>query len=521
MLIIITKLIILLCFNVLQYNNKPVNTQITKIITQKNNDNLYNIKHLQNRKQKMKNREPVVSGKFYPSDVEELKKMLSGFFSEYSSSEEYKDVIAIISPHAGYVFSGKVAASAFSKIDTDAEFENIFVIAPSHHVAFNGASIYNIGNYITPLGEVKVNFETVNKLIEKGSYFGFYPDAHKYEHSLEVQLPFLQYYLKKPFKIVPIVVGTQDINILKSIAKQLQPWFNNKNLFVISSDFSHFPDYNGAVEADGRMAQAVETKNVDSILHAVEENKKLNISNLATSACGLAGIIILTQMAQHSNDIKVEKILYENSGDTPYGDKDRVVGYLSFAFYKEKTDDFSLSAKDKQQLLAIARNAIRSSLFGEDKNIQIDESEFSETLKSECGVFVTLHKDNKLRGCIGRFNPDIPLYKLVAQMAKASAFNDTRFTPVTADEFNDLEIEISVLSPLKKISSPQEIEIGKHGIYIKQGFNSGTLLPQVAVENSWDVKTFLEYCSQYKAGIGKYGWKTADLYVYTAIVFSE
>jgi AmmeMemoRadiSam system protein B/AmmeMemoRadiSam system protein A len=496
MLVIFAKLIIVLYFNGLHYTN-----QLPKAQT-------------------MRDRKPVVSGKFYPSDTRELTKMLSKFFSEYPYSDGY-NIIAVISPHAGYVFSGNVAASAFSKINPDAEFDNVFVIAPSHHVAFNGASIYNIGNYITPLGKVEVNFETANELIEKGNYFGFYPDAHKYEHSLEVQLPFLQYHLKKPFKIVPIVVGTQDINILKSISKQLEPWVNKNNLFVISSDFSHFPDYKGAVESDGRMAKAIETKSVGSILHAVDENKKSNISNLATSACGLSGIIILTQMIEHNNDIKIKKILYENSGDTPYGDKDRVVGYLSFIAYRKISEEFLLSKKDKQQLLTIARGAIYSSLFDKRKDNNPNKSELSDILKSNCGVFVTLHKNNKLRGCIGRFNPDIPLYKLVAQMAKASAFNDTRFMPVTADEFNDIEIEISILSPLKKNLSPDEIEIGKHGIYIKQGFNSGTLLPQVAVENNWGVKTFLEYCSQYKAGIGKNGWKTAELYIYSAKVFSE
>jgi len=469
------------------------------------------------------NREPVVSGKFYPSDPVKLKNDLQDFFDKTRKPKTYKNIVAVISPHAGYLFSGEVAASAFNQINPQADFENIFIIAPSHHASFNGASIYNIGNYNTPLGEVVVNTDIADKLISTNPLFNFYGNAHKFEHSLEVQLPFIQFWLKKPFKIVPIIVGTQNNQSLKNISESLKPWFNNKNLFVISSDFSHFPNYNDAAQADKRVGDAILQKNTNSVLNAVEKNDKLRINNLSTSACGLSGILILMHLLENNAEIGIEKIKQMNSGDSIYGDHDRVVGYMSFtAFTKplNNSSSFELTENEKSMLLQIARNEIREKLKLKNKTDLLKQG-ISESLKEKCGAFVTIHNGNELRGCIGRFVSNEPLYKLIQEMAVSSAFHDHRFSAIDKNEIDDIKIEISVLSPLKKITDIDEIIIGKHGIYIKQGFNTGTLLPQVAVNNNWGVNEFLGYCSKHKAGIGWDGWKTAEIFTYTANVFSE
>lgn len=467
------------------------------------------------------NRKPVVSGRFYPSNADELTKTLNSLFKKHTNTESYNKVLALISPHAGYVFSGEVAAEAFAKINPNKSYQNIFVLAPSHHVSFNGASIYNVGNYETPLGEVEINYEIAADLINKNRLFTYYDKAHSHEHSLEVLLPFLQHWLNTPFKLVPIVIGTHDTESIKEIAKNLKPYFHENNLFVISSDFSHFPNYNDAIKADERMSKAILTKSVKNTLLAVEENQKENMKNLATSACGISGIYALLNIIEDDSTLEIKKVKYLNSGDSKYGDPNKVVGYLSFIIHEKtsSSDDFTLSETEKKQLLEFARKALENKLKGKSEKLSYEGN--SEKLLEKYGVFVSLHNNEKLRGCIGRFDTDEPLYKLVQKMAIASALSDSRFSNVEAHEMDEISLEISVLSPLTKINSIDEIIIGKHGIYIKQGFNKGTLLPQVATHNNWSALQFLNYCSEHKAGIGKNGWKNADIYIYTAEVFSE
>jgi len=220
----------------------------------------------------------------------------------------------------------------------------------------------------------------------------------------------------------------------------------------------------------------------------------------------------------------VVNIDYRNSGDQSLN-KDRVVGYYAMAFVKNKKEDmsekhFTLNDQEKYALLQIARSTIDEYLET-GKYKKVDENIMSSHLKSNCGAFVTLHKKGELRGCIGRFVADEPLYATIQKMAVAAATQDYRFSVVEKDEMKEIELEISVLTPLKKIESIEEIEMGKHGIYIKRGFASGTFLPQVAVETGWTKEEFLGYCARNKAQIGWDGWKDADIYIYEALVFDE
>jgi len=182
--------------------------------------------------------------------------------------------------------------------------------------------------------------------------------------------------------------------------------------------------------------------------------------------------------------------------------------------------DFSLNDQEKKQLLEIARSTIVS-YIKDNKKPKLDTTPYSKTLKAHCGAFVTLHKSGRLRGCIGRFTSNEPLYLIVQQMAIASACNDTRFDEVTEKEIDELDIEISVLTPMRLIENIDEIELGKHGIYIKKGYAAGTFLPQVATETGWTKEQFLGHCSRDKAGLGWEGWQDADIYIYEANVFGE
>ncbi|MCF6240279.1 MAG: AmmeMemoRadiSam system protein B [Bacteroidales bacterium] len=476
----------------------------------------------QENKRTLINRKAVVAGQFYPKDKEELENQLNGFFDK-TEAHHLGNVLAIIVPHAGYVFSGEIAANAYAQIDANKKYKHIFILAPSHYHAFAGASVYNIGNYETPLGEVKVDTQTAELLIEQSKYIAYIPDAHIHEHAIETQLPFLQYYLKLDISIVPIVIGTENEKIIKEIAGELKPFFNEDNLFIISSDFSHYPAYNDAKKVDSLTVKALLKNNPKTLINQVQQNQRLGIKHLATSMCGLSPALVLLYITQSNRALNFRLIKYRNSGDTPYGDKERVVGYNAITISKKDKVSplsFNLSRKDKETLLKIARNTIVEYVKNGRKP-DIDTAGFSKALKTPSGAFVTINKQHKLRGCIGIFSTDLPLYQVVQNMAVSAAMNDPRFSPVQEKELNKLHIEISVLTPMHKINSIDEIEIGKHGIYIKKGYRHGTLLPQVASDNNWTREQFVNYCAQYKAGISLSELKDAELFVYEAIVFDE
>ncbi len=475
---------------------------------------------------KLIHREPYAAGRFYEGSKTTLENNLKELFGE-AVQKRYSNVIAIISPHAGYPFSGEVAASAFNQIGEKRKYENVFVIASSHRVAFQGASIYNRGDYVTPLGNVKVDIELADKLISENNIFTFKEDAHQGEHSLEVQLPFLQYKLGNDINMIPIIVGTQNQDDCKSLAKILKPFFNENNLFIISTDFSHFPEYEDAIEVDKATAEAILTKSPDKLRETIGENSRKGIGGLATSLCGWSSVYTLLYMIQDDPDFNIHEIQYKNSGDAEYyGDKNRVVGYYAMAVTSKadnkesRQEEFKLTEKDKEDLIEIARKTVESYIKN-GKIPEFNESDYSDNLKQHCGAFVTLNKDKRLRGCIGRFSPGKPLYKVVVDMAIAAATQDYRFPKVDESELDDIHIEISVLTPLKKIDDVNEIELGKHGIYIKKGTSSGTFLPQVATQTGWNLEEFLGHCAQDKARIGWDGWKDADVFTYEAIVFEE
>jgi len=478
---------------------------------------------------KYTDRQPVAAGRFYPDDKETLTKNLAQLFEDCNKSSGKWNVRAIISPHAGYVFSGKTAAAAFSAIPRNSDYKNIFIIGSSHVMMFEGASVYGIGDYVTPLGKIHVNREIANKLINENKEFSFPITAHIKEHSLEVQIPFIQYYFHSKPQIVPIIIGTNNENTIKKIAESLRPWFNSENLFIISSDFSHYPSYNDAIETDNRTAISITSGDPEKFLATISKNSAKQVPGLATSMCGWTSCLTLLYLAEGNKQFEMKHIDYTNSGDSQYGNKSEVVGYHAFALIDKnpKTNikvnqatEFSFTDKEKDLLFTIARNSIRSRLY-DNKITIIDENTIPEKLKMQMGAFVTLKIKGVLRGCIGRFISSEPLYEVVKASALSSAFEDPRFVPMTKEEFENTEIEITVLGPLEKIDQISDIVLGKHGIYIKKDFKSGTMLPQVATENNWTVEEFLGYTSRDKAGLGWNGWKEAEIFIYEGIVLND
>ena len=481
-------------------------------------------------------KEPVVrpatqANRFYTGDAKELSEEVDSLLALHRGETEYRDVAALIVPHAGYYFSGNVAAAAYMAVPKDKQYKRIFLLGPSHHEWLDGASVNTEADYYaTPLGQVKVDRETAVALMAADSVFRYEPKAHDREHCLEVQLPFLQRRFGNGKStqtsedsvppIVPIIISTNDFQKLKRIAEALKPYLTDENLFIVSSDFSHYPKYEDACKVDALTGKAVESGDVEQFIAALEENARRGVPGLATSACGELAIATLLMMIDSTYEVK--HLMYQNSGDAEESDHSRVVGYHAFAVVRNgqtRTDtDFSLSEDEKRMLKDIALTSIKDSLDGKPIS---HHSPLTSHLSEKCGAFVSLHKHGRLRGCIGHFGEDMPLHEIVAEMARAAAFEDPRFMPVTADELADIDIEISVLTPMRRIQSLDEFELHRHGIYIRKGYRSGTYLPQVADEVNWTKEEFVSHCAQDKAGIGWDGWKDAEteLYVYEAIVF--
>jgi len=474
-------------------------------------------------------RQPFAAGKFYPGDKDTLEIILSQLFARCKKSPGNWNVRAIISPHAGYQFSGGVAASAFSAIPKDAVYKNIFIIGSSHVMYFNGASVYNCGDYITPLGKVPVNKEIANKLINDNKVFKFPMSAHIQEHSIENQLPFIQYYFKVIPTIVPVIIGTDDENTVKKVAEALRPWFTPENLFVISSDFSHYPSYKDANENDKLTALSIISGDPKTFLKTLSDNSAKQIPGLVTSMCGWTSGLTLLYLAEGDHNLEIKLIDYANSGDSKVSGKAEVVGYNALVMIDKKIkvnhadgseSSFTITAEEKKQLFAIAKGSIQS-MLNHNGIFAIDEKSIPENLKKPMGAFVTLKINGVLRGCIGRFISSEPLFKVVQESAISSAFEDPRFSPITKNEYKNTEIEITVIGPLKRIKNINEIVLGKHGIYIKKDNRSGTMLPQVATENGWTVEEFLGFTSRDKAGLGWDGWKDAELSIYEGVVLEE
>lgn len=459
-------------------------------------------------------RKPVFAGRFYPSSGTQLSKLLKELFADAEDPVSKGLPQAIIAPHAGYIFSGKVAASAYNQLPEKAEYKRVFILASSHHCSFKGASVCDVEYYETPLGKIQVDTEVTKELLAFSTLIQYRAEAHRQEHSLEVQLPFLQQRLGSNFLLVPVVFGTRDTSECEKIARLLGPWFTHENLFVISTDFSHYPAWEDAVENDFKTAQAICSNSPEALIEVLDSQK--NISNLATSLCGWSSVLTLMFLTSRKN-LKYLKVQYRNSGDNPnYGEKEKVVGYWAIVVCQAE-DDLFIPGHLQAEMLGKARKAI--SHYFDTGNVHQPEPQKPKGTEPG-GMFVSIYVKGKLRGCIGNFTGGVSLNETLEHLA-VSACCDQRFECLKKNELNDMKLEISVLSPLRPVYSVDEIELGKHGIFIMKGAQSGTFLPKVAPKTGWTVREFLGYCARDKAGIGWNGWEDAAIYVFEAFEFAE
>ncbi|MBZ5564653.1 MAG: AmmeMemoRadiSam system protein B [Acidobacteriia bacterium] len=466
-------------------------------------------------------RAPAVAGGFYPADPVELGKMVDDFLARATVTKLGGPFVALISPHAGYPYSGQVAAHSYVLLK-GRKFERVVVIAPSHLEAFPFSSIYSGDAYATPLGEIPVDKAFAAKLAAQSPLIQLSERGHgivqgRGEHALEDELPFLQRTLGS-FKLVPIIMGDQSYESSRALGVALAKLIpGTDTLIVVSSDLSHYHPYDEAVKIDHQTLKAIEDWDYLSL--------SLNFQRRVWEACGGGPIVAAMIAAERLGANRAVVLKYANSGDVT-GDKSGVVGYGAVALVKEKTSSagqeptFTLSGKEKQELLKIARESVTTAV-NEQKFSSVPAGE-PEALTRDRGAFVTLKKNGELRGCIGYITPMKSLVETVRDVAAFAALKDPRFPPVSAAEVGQLEYEISVLSPLHRVTDIKQIQVGRHGLLMRKGEREGVLLPQVPTEQGWDRKTFLEQTCR-KAGLPPQAWQDedTDIFMFTALVFGQ
>jgi AmmeMemoRadiSam system protein B/AmmeMemoRadiSam system protein A len=473
-------------------------------------------------------RPPAVAGQFYPSDPAELELTIRQFLQE-STAIPMENPVAVLVPHAGYVYSGQISADAFRQV-MNRSYEVFIILGVNHTTAgFRGIALADYESFHTPLGDVPIDRTVTAELLAECGDCVLNRDVHIREHSIEVQIPFIQT-LFPDAKIVPIVIHPPDPDLCRRFGKTLAGVLKNKKaLIVISSDLSHYPASEDARKSDRETIKTIAGMDPEKIAAIMRD---LNAPNLDTRACGEAAILSGITAARMLGANRAVVAGYANSGEVSIGDRTRAVGYGAVVFTpgdapgntdaldRPKPPDAATPLKDseKKSLLAFARKTIRQYLTTQTVP---PARNFPARLDFRQGAFVTLKKAGQLRGCIGHILPEDALCRTVGTVALQAALNDPRFRPVELEELENLEIEISALTPMTPITDPEHIVTGRDGVLLIKEGKSAVFLPQVAPENNWSRTEMLDnLCS--KARLPADCWKqNAKLQIFQAEVFSE
>ena len=480
---------------------------------------------------------PAVAGLFYPRHEQDLVKKVDELLAEVKQ-EPLKNLRALVCPHAGYEFSGPVAAVGYKQL-MKRDFHTVIVLAPSHYAYFEGAAVADADVYETPLGRIPISPKAAE--LGKRKPFAINPRCQvqrpdwwqqspqelppfgkdtpfTWEHSLEVQLPFLQRTLKN-FDLVPVIFGEVEP---AAVADELIKSLDDKTLLVASSDLSHKLPYDAARSLDNRCITAICDMNVDMV--ELQEQW----------ACGRMPISTVMHIARKKG-WQPKLLDYRNSGDTA-GNKLEVVGYAAIAFYEgdgakpaekngQQTAQAELTPADREFLLKLARRSVTAAVNWEAPPSLV--ANLAKFLKQPRACFVTLTKDGQLRGCIGSIFPEEPLAEAVIRRARSAATEDQRFARVKPEELAKLEVEVSVLTFPKRLkyATPEELldklRPNVEGVVLSMGGRQAVYLPQVW-EQIPDKVQFLSHLAE-KAGLENSAWRhpAAKVLVYQVVAFKE
>ncbi len=452
-------------------------------------------------------RQQAVAGFFYPDDPERLKHFLNETINADSADSRVR---AIIVPHAGYSYSGPIAGNTWSHVNPGA-FERVILLGPAHTHGFTGISVAPYDEYQSPLGVLTVDTALRDQLAEHRLVSSL-AVAHRQEHCLEVQMPFIKTLLPEAV-VLPIVCGGLNADEAHDLAQQLRPHWDDRTLIVISTDFTHYGQRFGYMpfplaeahqrlpELDGRAIDAIQAKDPTAFHKYLEETE--------ATICGRRAIEILLHMLGESDEVSL--VQYDTSGNLT-GDYANSVSYAGLIV---RGPHFTQNEMDI--MLQVAKQAIKAKLHNERYSPPTD---VPDRLYDKGCSFVTLRINGNLRGCIGCLEPRSPLLDDIAHNAVSAAFYDSRFPSLGADEFDSLEYHISVLTPARPIPSYSEIVLGKHGIILMDSGRRAVFLPEVATEQGWDLRTTLEHLSV-KAGLPADAWKTAEYKVFETVSFGD
>jgi AmmeMemoRadiSam system protein B/AmmeMemoRadiSam system protein A len=424
--------------------------------------------------------------------------------------------IGLIVPHAGYAYSGPLAAAGFRQLE-QGDYNVAVIIASDHQAPLSDPiSIWAEGGFETPLGVVPVDREIARALIDADPRIAFDTAAHEGEHPIEIELPFLQR-VCPGCRLVPVLMGDDSEEMVGALSEALLAVLPPKGAVLIaSSDLSHYPSYEDARAVDGATLTAIETGDSGQVRATIADLMSRGVPNLATCACGQGPILVAMQVAQGLQANTVSILSYASSGDAPQGNRERVVGYGAVMLWRYEPPN--LTGAQEEALLKLARSTLETYL--EERTIPGHDTD-DPVLTRRSGVFVTLRQQGELRGCIGRTRADLPLFDAVQQMSVQAATEDPRFPAIAREALDDITIEISVLSPFRRVVGMEQIEVGTHGLMIFKDGGQGLLLPQVPVEQGWDRQMYLDNLCL-KAGLPEGCWRDgAALYAFTALVFAE
>lgn len=450
-----------------------------------------------------------VAGQFYPEDPAELRELVIELLERQPEPATSQKPRILIVPHAGYQYSGLIAATGFRQVQGHA-YDGVVVVGFTHRAQFAGSSADAREAYETPLGELPVDREAV-AVLQAYPAVGHVEEAHELEeHSLEVELPFLQVALER-FRLVPVLMGSASLDDARQLASALAHLARlGDYLFVFSTDLSHYHPYSEAEEIDEGTMNAILFETPQAV-HRLFARGDLE-------ACGRGPIVASLFLAAQLGYPRRQLVSYANSGDTT-GDPSRVVGYASIAMYDRPVEPAAaLSPEAGQALVAAARASLEHSLGSAPAAASLARS---PELSRAQGLFVTLRKKGQLRGCIGRVQTDEPLASTVPSVALDAALRDSRFTPVSADELADLHVEVSVLTPLVKLRDLNELVAGRDGVVLDYQGRSGVFLPQVWETTGWTRLEFLRELASQKAGLSPDAWQQAALSAFQDQTFEE
>jgi MEMO1 family protein len=486
-------------------------------------------------------REPAVAGQFYEGDAAALERHVRNLLGAARPQSGAGTLVAGVAPHAGYVFSGRCAAALYAHAASN-RYTRVIILAPSHHAAFEGVGLPdpNLDAYRTPLGDVPIARE-VCRALAAAEGFRPQPGADAPEHAIEVHLPFLQLAAGR-FELVPLLCGRVPPDRVPALAAALVPWLGSNTLLIASSDFTHYgPNYQYLPFA----------RDVPATLHAWLDDASGRIAALDAEAfvrhcdetgdtiCGETPIRLLLATLKHADPRPKGRVLATDTSGDVTGDFRNSVSYAAVGFFvggstnrqtegstmvkEHRSGEWTpgLTDAEKQTLFAIARDTLDWCVRGSRGKFTFDKYTVTPLMTNDMATFVTLKIRGDLRGCIGTLVAVEPLYLSVHHNAINASLRDPRFDAVSPAELPKLEVDVSVLSPMRPIPSLQEFKLGQHGIVMHKGRAGAVYLPEVAPEQGWTVEETVTSLSQ-KAGLPPDAWRSgAQFEVFESVVLSE